>query len=74
VLFRAGDRVPALNAVIEMNLIMPREIVGASATRVVCMGKIVRIVEATPPEMSPALAATIVRYRLERSDRAGEAS
>ncbi len=71
VLFSADRTVPP-DAPIEMNLIMPPQIVGPSATRVVCFGRVARTIEPSAPG-GPAVAATIAGYRLVRSNR-GEAS
>jgi PilZ domain-containing protein len=67
VLFQA-DRTLTPNAPVEMNLIMPPQVVGPAATRVVCYGRVVRTMQSPTPDVPPALAATIAEYRLVRSD------
>ena len=68
VLFLA-DRALELNTPVEMNLIMPPQIVGSAATRVVCFGRVVRTVPPPTPDARAAVAATIAGYRLVRGDR-----
>jgi len=73
VLFLA-DRALELNTPVEMNLIMPPQIVGSAATRVVCFGRVVRTVPPTPDARAAvAVAATIAGYRLVRGDRGEDA-
>lgn len=72
VLFSADRTVPP-DTPIEMNLVMPPQIVGAEAGHVVCFGRVVRIIEPHAPG-GPAVAATIAGYHLVRSDQGDEAS
>ena len=54
-------------ASLEMRLIMPPEVVGPVAARVVCAGSVVRTVPRTAQAQS-AMAATIVSYRFAQGD------
>jgi PAS domain S-box-containing protein len=61
-LFRAEEMVQT-NAQIEINLVLPAEIVGLSTAEVICHGEVVRTVELDQPTLGPALAARILRYQ-----------
>jgi PAS domain S-box-containing protein len=50
---------------LEINLVLPAEIAGLSATEVVCRGEVVRTVEANGTTLSPALAARILQYHFQ---------
>jgi len=63
-LFQAED-VLQPNVVLEINLVLPAEIAGLSATEVVCRGEIVRTVQPIGAEMPPALAARILQYHFQ---------
>ena len=63
-LFQAEDLFPA-NVQLEINLVLPAEIAGLSATEVVCRGEIVRTVQPVGAEMPPALAAKILQYHFQ---------
>jgi hypothetical protein len=63
-----GDRQLELGAPIDMHLIIPSSIQGHVATRVLCVGHVMRIVEPLSDEQPRAVAATILRYRLMRGD------
>jgi PAS domain S-box-containing protein len=63
-LFQAEDLLPA-NVQLEINLVLPAEIAGLSATEVVCRGEIVRTVQPVGAEMPPALAAKILQYHFQ---------
>ena len=65
----AGDGSLDVSTPIEMNLVMPPEIVGTAGARVVCYGRVVRAVPPRMPDVRPALAVTIAEYRLVRGDR-----
>jgi hypothetical protein len=65
-----GDPILDVNTPMEMNLVVPPEIVGA-ATRIVCYGRVVRTVRPRIPGVGPAFAVTIAEYRLVRGDRDG---
>jgi PAS domain S-box-containing protein len=52
-------------AQLEINLVLPAEIAGLSATEVVCRGEVVRTVERRGETMSPALAARILQYHFQ---------
>ena len=49
-----------------MQLILPSEFAGQAATRVFCVGRVIRIVASDSVNQSHIVAATIVRYRLVR--------
>jgi hypothetical protein len=63
----AGDGQLQLDAPIEMELIIPTELLGGAATRVLCLGRVIRIVEACAVDKPRVIAATISKYRLLRS-------
>ena len=63
-LFQAEDLLPA-NVQLEINLVLPAEIAGLSATEVVCRGEIVRTVKPNGEKMPPALAAKILQYHFQ---------
>ncbi|MFZ0816066.1 MAG: ATP-binding protein [Candidatus Sulfotelmatobacter sp.] len=63
-LFQAEDLLQP-NVVLEINLVLPAEIAGLSATEVVCRGEIVRTVQPIGAEMPPALAARILQYHFQ---------
>jgi PAS domain S-box-containing protein len=70
VLFRAEEALqPA--AQLEINLVLPPEIAGLTATEVICRGEVVRTVESA--DMSPALAAKILQYRFRHEPPMAEA-
>ena len=50
---------------LEINLVLPAEIAGLSATEVVCRGEVVRTVEPGGETLSPALAARILQYHFQ---------
>jgi len=62
VLFRAQEALQP-NAQLEINLVLPPEIAGLTATEVICRGEVVRTVESADNTLSPALAAKILQYR-----------
>jgi PAS domain S-box-containing protein len=72
ILFRAAESVP-LSVQLEINLVLPAEIAGLSATEVVCRGEIVRTVEPESPAFSPALAAKILQYHFQHGSQLPEA-
>ncbi len=63
-LFQAEDLLQP-HVVLEINLVLPAEIAGLSATEVVCRGEIVRSVEPGAEKMPPALAAKILQYQFQ---------
>ncbi len=63
-LFQAEDPLQP-NVILEINLVLPAEIAGLSATEVVCRGEIVRTVEPNGEKMPPALAAKILQYQFQ---------
>jgi PilZ domain len=63
-LFQA-DEVLQLSSQLEINLVLPAEIAGLSATEVVCRGEVVRTVEGHGTTLSPALAARILQYHFQ---------
>ncbi len=63
-LFQADEALQP-SAQLEINLVLPAEIAGLSATEVVCRGEVVRTVEPQGEHMSPALAARILQYHFQ---------
>jgi YesN/AraC family two-component response regulator len=63
-LFQA-DELLQPNAQVEINLVLPQEIAGLSATEVVCRGEVVRTVEGHGTTLTPALAARILQYHFQ---------
>ena len=49
---------------LEINLVLPIEIEGIGGAEVLCRGEVVRIAQPKEAEMSPALAARFLEYRL----------
>jgi PAS domain S-box-containing protein len=60
-----GDELLQPSAQLEINLVLPAEIAGLSATEVVCRGEVVRSVESRGEVPSPALAARILQYHFQ---------
>ena len=60
-----GDELLQPSVVLEINLVLPPEIAGLSATEVICRGEVVRTVEPNGGAMSPALAARILQYHFQ---------
>ena len=60
-----GDEALQPNAQLEINLVLPQEIAGLSATEVVCRGEVVRTVDHNGSTLSPALAARILQYHFQ---------
>ena len=60
-LFQADEALQP-HSQLEINLVLPAEIAGVSATEVVCRGEVVRTVESPEKSLSPALAARILQY------------
>ena len=71
-LFRAEELIPP-NAQLEINLVLPAEIAGLSATEVVCRGEIVRAMAPETPTMHPAVAAKILQYHFQHGAQIPEA-
>ncbi len=67
-LFQAEDLLQP-NVVLEINLVLPAEIAGLSATEVVCRGEVVRTVQPAGEEMPPALAAKILQYHFQHGSQ-----
>ena len=63
-LFQA-DELLQPNAQLEINLVLPQEIAGLSATEVVCRGEVVRTVEGHGTSLTLALAARILQYHFQ---------
>ena len=61
------------SAQLEINLVLPTEIAGLSATEVVCRGEIVRSVGPQGSELAPALAAKILQYHFQHGSHIPEA-
>ena len=53
------------NSQLEINLVLPAEIAGLSATEVVCRGEVVRTIEPNGKTINPALAARILQYHFQ---------
>jgi len=63
-LFKAEEALqPSIQ--LEINLVLPAEIAGLSATEVVCRGEVVRTEEQQGESLSPALAARILQYHFQ---------
>jgi hypothetical protein len=60
-------------AQLEINLVLPAEIAGLSATEVVCRGEVVRTVTPEGAEVSPALAAKILQYHFQHGSHVPQA-
>jgi response regulator RpfG family c-di-GMP phosphodiesterase len=72
-LFQAEDFLQP-NVILEINLVLPAEIAGLSATEVICRGEIVRTVEPSGSErLPPALAAKILQYRFQHGSNFSQA-
>lgn len=63
-LFQA-DELLQPSSQLEINLVLPVEIAGLSATEVICRGEVVRSVEPQGNTLSPALAARILQYHFQ---------
>jgi CheY-like chemotaxis protein len=50
---------------LEINLVLPAEIAGLSATEVVCRGEVVRTIDRRGETLTPALAARILQYHFQ---------
>jgi CheY-like chemotaxis protein len=71
-LFRGPETLQP-NVQLEINLVLPPEIAGISATEVVCRGEIVRSVGSEDPGVSPSLAAKILQYHFQHGSHVPEA-
>jgi len=63
-LFKA-DELLQPSSQLEINLVLPAEIAGLSATEVVCRGEVVRSIAPQGTTVSPALAARILQYHFQ---------
>ena len=72
VLFRAEEMLQP-TAQLEINLVLPVEIAGLSATEVVCRGEVVRAVEPEQASVPPALAAKILQYHFQHGGHVPQA-
>jgi PAS domain S-box-containing protein len=63
-LFQADEMLQP-SSQLEINLVLPAEIAGLSATEVVCRGEVVRTIEPHGNSLSPALAARILQYHFQ---------
>ncbi len=59
------DEVLQPSSQLEINLVLPAEIAGLSATEVVCRGEVVRSIAPQGGTVSPALAARILQYHFQ---------
>jgi hypothetical protein len=64
----AGDGQLLLDAPVEMELIIPTDLLGGASTRVVCTGRVTRIIECRIVDKPRVIAATISKYRLLRNE------
>jgi len=71
-LFQADEPLQP-SALLEINLVLPPEIAGLSATEVVCRGEVVRTVQPNGGTVSPALAARILQYHFQHGSRLPQA-
>jgi PAS domain S-box-containing protein len=71
-LFQADEPLQP-SAQLEINLVLPAEIAGLSATEVVCRGEVVRRVEPNTAAVSPALAARILQYHFQHGPHVPQA-
>jgi PAS domain S-box-containing protein len=71
-LFKAEEALQP-TAMLEINLVLPAEIAGLSATEVVCRGEVVRTVEHNGESVTPALAARILQYHFQHGTRLSQA-
>jgi PAS domain S-box-containing protein len=60
-----ADEMLQPSAQLEINLVLPAELAGLSATEVVCRGEVVRTVAPTQESVTPALAARILQYHFQ---------
>jgi hypothetical protein len=58
---------------VEINLVLPVEIGGLSATEVFCKGEVVRSIDSPESTAAPALAAKILQYHFHHGSHAAEA-
>ena len=63
-LFKADEMLQP-SSQLEINLVLPAEIAGLSATEVVCRGEVVRSIAPQGGMVSPALAARILQYHFQ---------
>jgi PAS domain S-box-containing protein len=71
-LFRAQEILQP-SAQVEINLLLPAEIAGLTATEVICRGEVVRAVEPESLGVSPALAAKILQYHFQHGSHVPQA-
>jgi PAS domain S-box-containing protein len=71
-LFQAEEALSP-SAQLEINLVLPVEIGGLSATEVFCRGEVVRTVQGEEPALHPALAAKILQYHFHHGSHVSEA-
>jgi len=58
---------------VEINLVLPVEIGGLSATEVFCKGEVVRSIDSPETTATPALAAKILQYHFHHGSHAADA-
>jgi PAS domain S-box-containing protein len=71
-LFQANELLQP-SSQLEINLVLPAEIAGLSATEVVCRGEVVRTVEPNGGSLVPALAARILQYHFQHGSHLPQA-
>jgi CheY-like chemotaxis protein len=68
-----GEELLQPSVMLEINLVLPAEIAGLSATEVVCRGEVVRTVQPNGGTLSPALAARILQYHFQHGTHISQA-
>jgi PAS domain S-box-containing protein len=71
-LFRAEGLVP-VRSQLEINLVLPWQIAGLAATKVICRGEVVRALQPDEFAVRPALAAKILQYHFQHGSQHAEA-
>jgi len=61
------------NVQLEINLVLPREIVGLTSAEVLCRGEVVRALGGEAPATKPKLAAKILQYQFHPVSRMAQA-
>ena len=65
----AGDAQLQVDTPVEMELIIATDLLGGASTRIVCTGRVTRIIECRIVDKPSVIAATISKYRFLRNDR-----
>ncbi len=64
----SGDEQLQVDTPVEMELIIPTDLLGGASTRIVCTGRVTRIIECRIVDKPPVIAATISKYRFLRNE------